>query len=69
MKNPNYITRLQRNIRAVVEENGHKFWKGLKNTTQRQLYRIESGESIPSLKTLQSIADDLKIDMLELFRK
>jgi transcriptional regulator with XRE-family HTH domain len=67
--NPNYVERVQRNLRDVIVENGGVFYKGTPSVTSRMLYRIERGESIPTIKSLQLLANDLGFDMLELFRK
>ena len=69
MLHPNYVERVKRNLRAVVDENGYTFTRGTGSISGRQLYRIEKGESIPTISTLQLIANDLEVDMLELFRE
>jgi transcriptional regulator with XRE-family HTH domain len=68
VRNPNYVERVQRNLRRVVEENGGQFYKGTARVTARQMYRIEAGESFPTIITLQKIADDLKFDMIEFLK-
>jgi transcriptional regulator with XRE-family HTH domain len=68
VRKPNYVERVQRNLRRVVEENGGQFYKGTPGVTARQMYRIESGESFPTITTLQKIADDLSFDMIDLLK-
>lgn len=68
-RQPDYIERLRRNLRPVLAENGFKFYKGLDTVSGRQLYRIECGDSVPTLATLQAIADEGHFDMLDLFRE
>jgi transcriptional regulator with XRE-family HTH domain len=67
-RHPDYRERVQRNIRKTIEEHGKVFYKGLDSVSGRQLYRIECGESTPTIVTLQKIADEVGFDMIELFK-
>jgi hypothetical protein len=67
-----YIKRLQRNIRAVMEENGFKVHSRnfpLKTLSYRQLRHIETGFTGTTLHKLQDVADEIGVDMLEFFRE
>lgn len=69
MRTPDYPERLRRNIRAIIESTGRPFYKGLQSVTARQLYRIESGQSSPTLGTLQLIADELGVDLRDMLEE
>lgn len=69
MKHVDYVGLLQKNIRRVMKENGYNFVGGLKTVTERQLYRIESGVSIPKLSTIQKIVHELDIPLMDLFEE
>jgi transcriptional regulator with XRE-family HTH domain len=66
---PDYRLRIQKNIQPVCEAKGFSFARGLQNCTRRQLYRIRSGQASVTLEKLQTIADEIGVDMLEFFRK
>jgi hypothetical protein len=66
---PDYQARIRRNIEPVIQSQGFTFARDLKSCTRRQLYRIRSGQSSVTIQKLQSIADEIGVDMMEFFQR
>jgi len=64
-----YPDRIRKNLQPVIEGKGFTFARDLQSITRRQLYRIRSGQSSVTIQKLQTIADEIGVDMLEFFKK
>lgn len=67
-KFPFYPDRLRKNFKPLIEKQGFTFSRDLKSITRRQLYRIHSGQSDVTLGKLQTIADEIGVDLLDFFK-
>lgn len=67
-KYPFYPDRLRKNFRKQIEAKGFTFARDLKSITRRQMYRIHSGQSDVTVSKLQSIADEIGVDLLDFFK-
>lgn len=65
--NEKYSQNMRAKIRGLMEERGKKIFDGTGTVNGRTCYRIEQYETDPQLSTLIKIADDLDIDLMELF--
>jgi hypothetical protein len=64
-----YEARIRKNIKPVIESQGFIFNRGLQSITRRQAYRVKKGQSSITVQKLQTIADEVGVDMMEFFRK
>jgi len=60
---------LASNVKRLVEAKGRKLHMGLPNTSARQLYRIKKGNTDPKLSTLEALAEDLDVRVVDLLEE